>query len=153
MVKQNNQSTFILRSAWKAICDQLRHVSGQSRSYDSQPSCQQTNLTNPTMHLSHMPEYTIHNRNVHISVMNGVFWHMGQVHCGIFELGLCKMAACGTNLAPFVTSLYNCGNAIFNQIFFSVVEYWDDLGFYWQHCFRKWFRTEQVINHNQMKWQ
>ena len=46
---------------------------------NSSPS---TNLTNPTMHLSHIPQYTIQNRDV------GVLWDMGQVHCGICEIGL-----------------------------------------------------------------
>ena len=45
------------------------------------------NLTNPTMHLFHIPQYTIQNRNVHISVLNGALWDMGQVHCGICKLG------------------------------------------------------------------
>ena len=36
----------------------------------------------------HIPQYTIQNRNVHISVLNDVLWDMGQVHCGICELGL-----------------------------------------------------------------
>ena len=31
---------------------------------------------------------TIQNRNVHISVLNGALWGMGQVHCGICEIGL-----------------------------------------------------------------
>ena len=39
------------------------------------------------MHLSHIPQFTIQNRNVHISVLNGALWDMGQVHCGICELG------------------------------------------------------------------
>ena len=49
-----------------------------------QPSWQ-TNLTNPIMYLSHIPQCTIQNRNVHISVLNGVLWDMGQVHHGICE--------------------------------------------------------------------
>ena len=35
-----------------------------------------------------MPQYTIQNRNVHISVLIGALWDIGQVHCGICELGL-----------------------------------------------------------------
>ena len=35
------------------------------------------------MPLSHIPQCTIQNRNVHISVLNGVLWDMGQVHFGI----------------------------------------------------------------------
>ena len=45
-------------------------------------------FTNPTMHLSHIPQCTIQNRNVHISDLNGALWDMGQVHCGICEIGL-----------------------------------------------------------------
>ena len=40
------------------------------------------------MHLSYIPQYTTQNRNVHISVLSGVLWDMGQVHCGICEIGL-----------------------------------------------------------------
>ena len=40
------------------------------------------------MHLSHIPQCTIQNRNVHISVLNGALWDMGQVHRGICEIGL-----------------------------------------------------------------
>ena len=40
------------------------------------------------MHLSHIPQYTIQNRNVHISLRNGVLWDMEQVHYVIDELGL-----------------------------------------------------------------
>ena len=39
-------------------------------------------------HLSHIPQCTIQNRNVHISVLNGALWDIGLVHCGICELGL-----------------------------------------------------------------
>ena len=40
------------------------------------------------MHPSHIPQYIIQNRNVHISVLNNAFWDKGQVHCGICEIGL-----------------------------------------------------------------
>ena len=36
-----------------------------------------------TMHLPHIPQCTIQNRNVHIFVLNGASWDKGQVHCGI----------------------------------------------------------------------
>ena len=45
-------------------------------------------FTNPTMHQSHIPQRTIQNRNVHISVLNGALWDMGKVHCGICATGL-----------------------------------------------------------------
>ena len=35
--------------------------------------------------LSHIPQCTIQNRNVHISVLNGVLLDMGQTHCEICE--------------------------------------------------------------------
>ena len=42
-----------------------------------------TKFTYPTIYLSHIPQCTIQNRNVHISVLNGILWDMGQVYCGI----------------------------------------------------------------------
>ena len=39
------------------------------------------------MHLFHVPQYFIENRNVHISVLNGALWDMEQVHSRICELG------------------------------------------------------------------
>ena len=40
------------------------------------------------MHLSHMLQYTIEKRNMHIILLNGVLWDMGHVHCGIYEIDL-----------------------------------------------------------------
>ena len=40
------------------------------------------------MHLLHIPQCTIQNSNVHISVLNGALWDMEQVHYGICEIGL-----------------------------------------------------------------
>ena len=40
-------------------------------------------IKDPTMHLFHTPQYTIQNRNVHISVANRILDDMNQVHCGI----------------------------------------------------------------------
>ena len=40
------------------------------------------------MYLSHIPQYTIQNRNVTISVLNGVLWDMRLAHCGICEIDL-----------------------------------------------------------------
>ena len=40
------------------------------------------------MHLSYTLQCTIQNRNVHISVLNGESWDMGQGHCGIRDIGL-----------------------------------------------------------------
>ena len=47
---------------------------------------QLTNLTNPTMQLFHIPQFTIQNRNVHIFVLNGALWDVKQLHCWICEL-------------------------------------------------------------------
>ena len=41
-------------------------------------------FTNPAMHFFHTPQYTIQNRSVHIAVLNGALWDVGQEHCGIF---------------------------------------------------------------------
>ena len=46
--------------------------------------------TNCRMHLFHIPQCSIQNRNVHISVLNGALWDMEQVHsgiCGIRSIG------------------------------------------------------------------
>ena len=62
---------------------------------------EQNNLTNPTMHLFHIPQCTIQNRNVHISVLNGALWDMEQLHCEICELdefnGILWMVRWGTD--------------------------------------------------------
>ena len=47
-----------------------------------------------TMHLSNISQCAIRNRNVHISVLNGVLWDMGLAYCGIYEFGL---LCCGTS--------------------------------------------------------
>ena len=49
-----------------------------------------TNFTNITVHLFHIPQCTIQNRNVHISVLNGALWDMEQMHGEICELGQLK---------------------------------------------------------------
>ena len=41
----------------------------------------------PTTYLSHIPQCTIQNRTVHISVLNGVLWDKGKV-CRVCEIGL-----------------------------------------------------------------
>ena len=40
------------------------------------------------MCLFHIPQCSIQNRNVHISVLNGALWDMEQVHSEICEIGL-----------------------------------------------------------------
>ena len=44
--------------------------------------------------MSHFPQCTIQKRNVHISLLNGALWDMGQAHCGICEIGL-VLFVCG----------------------------------------------------------
>ena len=66
-------------------------ISGGSvlyRLYVSLSIPSQQTFANPTMHLCHIPQCTMQNRNVHISVLNGALWDMEQVHCGICEIGL-----------------------------------------------------------------
>ena len=45
-------------------------------------------FTNARMPLFHIPQCSIQNRNVHISVINGALWDTEQVHSGICEIGL-----------------------------------------------------------------
>ena len=52
---------------------------------------QETNFTNPRMHIFHIPQRSIQNRNVHISVLNGALWDMEQAHSGICEFGRLKV--------------------------------------------------------------
>ena len=40
---------------------------------------------------SHVPQYTIQNRKVHISVPNGSLWDMVEGHCWIFKIGLLRV--------------------------------------------------------------
>ena len=53
------------------------------------------------MHLAHIPQYTIQNRNVHISVVNGMLWDMRQVYCSVCEIDLlgnvCRKLCIETN--------------------------------------------------------
>ena len=48
---------------------------------------QNTSLTNPTVHLYHMPQFIFQNRNIRISVLNSELWDMGRVRCGICKFG------------------------------------------------------------------
>ena len=51
------------------------------------------------MHLSHIPLCTIQNKNVCISVLNGVLWDMGLVHCGICGIGLLNLMVSGKSIS------------------------------------------------------
>ena len=49
---------------------------------------QYVKFTNPTVHLPHIPQCIIQDRNVYTLVLNGALRYMGQVRCGICEAGL-----------------------------------------------------------------
>ena len=49
---------------------------------------QLTEFMNHRMPLLHIPQCSIQNRNVHISVLNGALWDMEQGYSGIYENGL-----------------------------------------------------------------
>ena len=48
------------------------------------------------MHMYHILQCTTQNRNVHISVLSGALWDMGQVDCVIREFGL--LIKCNINI-------------------------------------------------------
>ena len=62
----------------------------QEGMYVMKRQSQYIKLANFTMRLSHTPQCPIQNRNVHISVLNGILWDMGQVYCGISAIALLK---------------------------------------------------------------
>ena len=56
------------------------------------------------MHLSHIPQCSIRNRNAHISVLNGALWDMEQVNSGICEIVLvCHLASENTQWKLLIT--------------------------------------------------
>ena len=80
---------------------------------------QHTNLTNSKMPLFHFPQYTIQNRNVHITVLNGALWDLGQVHCGICEIGLllwCLNAATRDTLVSMIPIYFLVQNDLDTEI-------------------------------------
>ena len=70
--------------------DLLALVVGGSRQHKRAVS----QVTNPIMHMYHISQCTIQHRNVHISFQNGTLWDMGQVHCGICEIGHAYVFLC-----------------------------------------------------------
>ena len=60
-------------------------------------ACHMTTVSGPAIPVlshnapAHIPQCSIQNRNVHISVLNYTWWDMRQVHCGIYEIGLLKI--------------------------------------------------------------
>ena len=69
------------------------------------------------MHLFHIPQSSIQNRNVYISVLNGALWDMEQVHSGIGELA--QFSGCETFRLLHVTGndmMYCKKNALDDQL-------------------------------------
>ena len=60
-------------------------------------------IQNPRMHLFHIPQCSIQNINVHISVLNEVLWDMEQVYFGIWSIG--------SSLLPSRRPAITCTNA------------------------------------------
>ena len=58
------------------------------------------------MHLFHIPQCSIQNRNVHISVLNGALWDIEQVHSWIWEIGVLYHI----RNKIFVAITYRCSN-------------------------------------------
>ena len=74
------------------------------------------NFTNPRMHLFHIPQCSTQNRNVHISVLNGAWWNMEQVHSGICELRQLAMLYQDHIILPIIPQLlrHHCYTAFIN---------------------------------------
>ena len=66
---------------------------------------QWTSFTNPSMHLFHILQCPIQNRNVHISDLNRGLWDTEQVHSGICETFVGRM-----NMNPLRTNDINTTN-------------------------------------------
>ena len=77
-------------------------------------------------HNSQIPQWTcpishtIQNKNVHISVLNGVLRDMGQAHCGICEIGLSASQTHNLCVSDSVISLfrYQCGEEFTHKLMF-----------------------------------
>ena len=67
------------------------------------------------MHLTHNPQCTIQNRNVHISFLNDALRDMGRVDCGICEIDLSHF--------PFYMDVitYPCGNGSYGLLPFIFI--------------------------------
>ena len=80
------KSIFVLRQPQGFESRHLKKQTFKSK-LNAYSQTEWANLTNPIMHLFHIPQYIIQSRNVHISVLNDALWDMGQVHRGICKLG------------------------------------------------------------------
>ena len=63
------------------------------------------------MHLSHIPQCTIQMNNVSISVLNVGLWDMGQLHCGISEVGPRLYFSIVESLSIWLLIIYEASNA------------------------------------------
>ena len=86
-----------------------------------------TKFTNRTMHLSHIPQYSNQNKNVHIFVLDGALCHMEQVHCGICEIGLFVRLATNplSNASALTLSAlsYTCVRSVYVRIVREIQRY------------------------------
>ena len=76
------------RPIWKQTQKHIGHIQHAVHSILLETQIDQ--ITNPKIHLFHIPQCSIQNRNVHISVLNGALWDMEQVHSGTCEIGVFK---------------------------------------------------------------
>ena len=79
----------------------------------------------------HIPQCSIRNRNVHISVLHGALWDMEQVHSGICELDQfqqwCQVAECikstGHPVQGFFFKTWRCMAQLICEQTFSLLDY------------------------------
>ena len=65
------------------------------------------------MHLFHVPQCSIQNRNVHISVLNGALWDIEQEHSVICKIGL--LTASGPTLIIYIP-MDTCRVSVFSML-------------------------------------
>ena len=68
------------------------------------------------MHLFHIPQYSIQNRNVHISVLNEALWDMEHVHSRICELGQLNICCWTTNAT---IAIWHESSVTYSDVFFN----------------------------------
>ena len=68
------------------------------------------------MHLFHIPQCPIQNRNVHISVMNGALWDMEHIHYYIMDIHKYIMNIHTVILADLWISMIDTHNSIMDRI-------------------------------------
>ena len=66
------------------------------------------------MHLFHIPQSTVQNSNLHISVQNGILLNMGQVHFEICETGLFALVVTSADMITLANS--NSANRVRHHI-------------------------------------